>query len=364
MAVYFEPRDRYYGGFWGNLGNAAAGIVTNLVGQQIGAMFDRAAKAKQVEAQRAVMGTLGDTSGMDEEQMLMGMASNPQWAKMSAEDKQQAMLMAKLRGQNYGGDMYRRGLIGSGFTDANADATLGSLRAGFDAGNIGKVFDRVIPELKQETVDDGSTISSFQRNPFQPGIVSGSMAQFTKSASPEAQMQNTLGLKQLENAMKIAQLNADTQKSVAGMNVAAAREGRKPYNTIVKTTSGYGLLNPLNGQIMPLPGVIDPLATKQTQPKVDITGLSKYREQLQSQIESMSKPKTPQEIAQLNMLIDTRNRIDLGLVSSMIGMMGLPADQQSSAAPPNREATIARMMEGGATREQAEQTYDKKYGRN
>ena len=105
MTVYFAPRSNYTG-FLNDLGRGAAGIVTNLIGQQVAGMFDRANKAREVEAARAVMGALGNTASMNEEQMLGSLLSNPQWGKLSADNQKQLMYLAGLRGKNYGGDIF------------------------------------------------------------------------------------------------------------------------------------------------------------------------------------------------------------------------------------------------------------------
>ena len=220
MTVYFAPRSNYTG-FLNDLGRGAAGIVTNLIGQQVAGMFDRANKAREVEAARAVMGALGNTAGMNEEQMLGSLLSNPQWGKLSANNQKQLMYLAGLRGKNYGGDMYRRGVIGQGGTNAQADTVIGAQLLGLRDGNVGKTIDWTHPKFEIQLIDQGDQYTLGQINPYRPGgIVSSSRQTFDKAVSPDAQLTADVAREGYRNAIDVARL-----KNAGLVNAAQAKAG-------------------------------------------------------------------------------------------------------------------------------------------
>lgn len=221
MTVYFAPRSNYTG-FLNDLGRGAAGIVTNLIGQQVAGMFDRANKAREVEAARAVMGALGNTASMNEEQMLGSLLSNPQWGKLSADNQKQLMYLAGLRGKNYGGDMYRRGVIGQGGTNAQADTVIGAQLLGLGDGNVGKTIDWTHPKFETQLIDQGDQYTLGQINPYRPGgIVSSSIQTFDKAVSPDAQLTADVTREGYRNALDVARL-----KNAGLVTAARAKAGR------------------------------------------------------------------------------------------------------------------------------------------
>ncbi len=316
MTVYFAPRSNY-AGFLNDLGRGAAGIVTNLIGQQVAGMFDRANRAREVEAARAVAGALGDTAGMNEEQMLGALLANPQWGKMSPEAQKQWVYLANLRGQNYGGDMYRRGVIGQGGTNAQADTVMGAHFLGLGDGNVGKTIDWTHPKFETQLIDQGDQYTLGQINPYRPGgIVSSSMQVFDKTISPEAQLTADVQREGYRNALDVARLES-------GGRIGAAR--------IAAAAKGGGS-------------------------QWDLADLVKQREQLMADV-SMRDPKKDPEVPRLTHMIA---KID-NAIGSLLPPLPMPGDERATAAS-HKEQVIASMMDQGATREQAEATFNRRYG--
>lgn len=316
MTVYFAPRSNY-AGFLNDLGRGAAGIVTNLIGQQVAGMFDRANRAREVEAARAVMGSLGDTAGLNEEQMLGNLLSNPQWGKLSADNQKQLMYLAGLRGQNYGGDMYRRGVIGQGGTNAQADTVIAAHLLGLGDSNVGKTIDWTHPKFETQLIDQGDQYTLGQINPYRPGgIISSSMQTFGKTVSPDAQLTADVQREGYQNALDVARLESGGRIGAARI-AASARGGGSQWN---------------------------------------LADLVKQREQLMADV-SMRNPENDPEVPRLNYMIST---ID-NAINSLLPPLPLPGTNTQQPQI-NKEQAIASMMEQGATREQAEATYNKRYG--
>ena len=230
MAVYFDPyyRGTANVGFFNNLGNQAAGIISNLIGQQLTGMFDRAAKAKQVDAARAVMNGVPDISGMNPLQAKQAYMSNPDFWKLSPEMQASLMGNVKTAEQYAGYDTLRKG-IEPLYGAPAADMTIGAQQAGYAPANVGQLIERGMPEYKEQLIDQGNQLQYFQRNPFQPGIVSGTTQTFKKGATPDAVLkdqqtkaelaqQKLLEEQRLANTLKIANLENGTRLKIAGMD--------------------------------------------------------------------------------------------------------------------------------------------------
>lgn len=219
MAVYFAPQPKY--NFWTNLSNAGVGLVTDLLGQQLGAMIDRANKAKQVEAARRVMAGAQDVSGMNALQARQAYMNNPEFFKLN-KDAQNAMLVnADLAGQYSADDTFRRGWLGNGGTEAQADIMTGGLRAGFNPANFSQIIERATPELKRQFVDLGGQVQGVEYNPFKSGMVTALTS--NKTASPGELLQKETA--QAEMALKkyIADANIAEQRRAHNLSYAAAR---------------------------------------------------------------------------------------------------------------------------------------------
>ena len=316
MTVYWAPRSNY-AGFLNDLGRGAAGIVTNLIGQQVAGMFDRANRAREVEAARAVAGALGDTTGMNEEQMLGGLLTNPQWGKMSPEAQKQWMYLANLRGQNYGGDMYRRGVGGQGGTNAQADTVIGAHFLGLGDSNVGKTIDWTHPKLETLTHDLGDSVLTYRQNPYRQGIVEGSMMNLGKGVSPDTQLTADVQREGYQNALDVARLENSGR-------IGAAR--------IAAEARGGGGGSPF-----------------------DIADLVKQREQLAADA-SMRAEKDP-ELPRLNYMIAS---ID-NAINSLLPPLPMPGSAGRQQQPVDKERIIANMVDQGATREEAEKAYARRY---
>lgn len=317
MTVYWAPRSNY-AGFLNDLGRGAAGIVTNLIGQQVAGMFDRANRAREVEAARAVAGALGDTTGMNEEQMLGGLLTNPQWGKMSPEAQKQWMYLANLRGQNYGGDMYRRGVVGQGGTNAQADTVIGAHFLGLGDSNVGKTIDWTHPKLETLTHDLGDRVLTYRQNPYRQGIVEGSMMNLGKGVSPDTQLTADVQREGYQNALDVARLENSGR-------IGAAR--------IAAEARGGGGGSPF-----------------------DIADLVKQREQLTADL-SMRDPRTEADVI-------NRLNYSIALIDNAINgaLPPLPVPNSGGQQPQvDKERAIADMMDQGATREQAEETFNRRY---
>ena len=230
MAVYFDPyyRGTANVGFFNNLGNQAAGIISNLIGQQLTGMFDRAAKAKQVDAARAVMNGVPDISGMNPLQAKQAYMSNPDFWKLSPEMQASLMGNVKTAEQYAGYDTLRKG-IEPLYGAPAADMTIGAQQAGYAPANVGQLIERGMPEYKEQLIDQGNQLQYFQRNPYRPGIVSGTTQTFKKGATPgdvlkdqqvkaELAQQKLIEEQRLANALKIANLDNGTRMAIEKMN--------------------------------------------------------------------------------------------------------------------------------------------------
>ena len=354
MTVYFAPRSNYYGGFLGALGQGAAGIVTNLIGQQVAGMFDRANRAREVEAARAVAGALGDTAGMNEEQMLGGLLTNPQWGKMSPEAQKQWMYLANLRGQNYGGDMYRRGVIGQGGTNAQADTVIGAHLLGLGDGNVGKTIDWTHPRFETQLIDQGDQYTIGQIDPYRPGgIVSSSMQMFDKTVLPEALLKADVEREGYRNAVRVANINR---------SAALGARNRNNYQ-FVNMDGGIGRYDIDTNTVVPLPNGVSLITPP---PKMTADELALIFNQLDDREATLNKlAKSTKDLARLQSIQQEQQAITALRGNIMAAMSGAPGGIVSGAMANSGgssvwQATYEAAKADGKSEEEARQMADYK----
>lgn len=245
MAVIMAPRNN--NSYSLNIG----GLLTNLLGEQISAMINRGTKAREVEAQRAVMQALGDTSQMTGEEILRTAMSHPSYGKAGDGIVDQLAKLAAARERNYGLNEFTQGMVGSGFAPAAVQALTGSARS-HETPMQQSILDRVLPKYELENVDTGDEKRIYTRNPYSPEV--GLVEQFKKGISPDTQYQGETSLQQTK-------MTTDAQRDIARMNIAAqaSRErGMKPV--MVRDKDGnYMYVTPQEG--VPIQG--DPVGLRE-----------------------------------------------------------------------------------------------------
>lgn len=218
MAVIMAPRrESIYGGL--NIG----GLLTSLLGSQLGAMFERSAKAKQVEAERGIMSSMGDTSQMNQEQMMSAMLNHPNAGKASEGFMKNFDALAKAANINRGIEGYTEGMLGSGFGAPQVKAITNSSRFQETPMQLAGI-ERLIPKLIENSVDAGDSHQLYQTNPYVPGIVEGTERSIGKSLSPDKAQEGVLTREGFTNAKEIAAGRNATSRYVADVG-ASSRSG-------------------------------------------------------------------------------------------------------------------------------------------
>lgn len=393
MTVYFAPGNNN-NTFLGDLGRGAAQIVTNLIGQQIGAMFDRAAKAKQVEAQRSVMSFLNggqatpgavnpndvaaELSGIsgNGEQMITRMMSAPNWAKMSPEQQQQMLSMATMRDRNYGIQQYENSfgnLYGADAAKSVTGANLAGLPAQVQLASI----QRAAPEYKQEAIDTGDKVQVFQRNPFQPGYVDGTQQDIVKGNSPDEVLKSQDRAKELASRKELEMMQLKQNMAIALMQEAAQeRRARaagagdiyKNGQILVDQNQGYSMFYPNIGKSVAFPAGTIPISAikEQKDQAMQYKDLKDYRDALADRLETLNGNKETLSGDALKSMLEQKNRltydintVDAELQKMVMGRQISPTATTSAPGTPanmgaTREQIKAALLAKGVTPEQAE----------
>lgn len=355
MTVYWAPRSNY-AGFLNDLGRGAAGIVTNLIGQQVAGMFDRANRAREVEAARAVAGALGDTTGMNEEQMLGGLLTNPQWGKMSPEAQKQWMYLANLRGQNYGGDMYRRGVVGQGGTNAQADTVIGAHFLGLGDSNVGKTIDWTHPKLETLTHDLGDRVLTYRQNPYRQGIVEGSMMNLGKNVSPDEQLRADVEREGYKNAVRVANINR---------SAALGSRNRNNYQ-FVNMDGGLGRYDIDTNTAVPLPEGVSLITPPPKMTADELQIIFDRLDQRGAELDKMSKStKDPTRLQSIQQEQQMLAGIQGNLLAAMSGAGGIVSGAMNGGGSSVWQATYEAAKSKGKSEEEARQMADYmvQYGR-
>ena len=152
------------------------------------------------------------------------MMSSRDYGKMSPEQRKELSALAAMRGRDAWGNKFIEDNMGLGYDQAQARAPLSALRAGFDSANIGRTYDRAQPKYDEQALNLGDRVQYFQRNPYQPGIVSNTMQSFKTGASPANVMQNKQFYDKLaqDKATDMARIGATIQ--AARINAGASRQ--------------------------------------------------------------------------------------------------------------------------------------------
>lgn len=315
------------------------GLLTSLIGSQIGAMFERAQKAKQVEAERAVIGALNGGQGMNAEQMLQVALSHPSAGKVGADFFKNFNLWAAERGKNLGKQEYTEGMVGSGFTPAQAKTVTGGSEF-LDPTNLVQTQMRSMPQFASNTIDTGGAQQFFQTNPYAPGIVQGTTKNFEKTNNPDELLKAEVTRKGYESAEKVAGINAAAHRF-------SASQGRRSQLVPIKLP---------NGKI----SWVEPQAGLEVDGEMLGRGSSSGGENdilkqiaaLQKMAEEYRGSSSP---GAEGMALALDNQA-AGLIQQLMGQGQAPRPQAPQDL--NREAVIANMVAGGATPEAAAAMYD------
>ena len=334
MAVIMAPRSN--NSYALNIG----GLLTSLIGNQIGAMFERAEKAKQVEAERAIMGALGDTQGMNAEQMLQAVLTHPSAGKVGADFFKNFNLWAAERGKNLGKQEYTEGMVGSGFTPAQAKTVTGGSEF-LDPTNLVQTQMRSMPQLISNTVDTGGSQQFFQTNPYAPGIVQGTTHSFEKTNSPDELLKADVASKGYESAEKVAGINAAARRF-------SASQGRRSQLVPIKLPNGkISWVEPQAG--LEVDGEMLGRGSSNGSGANDILAQISAIQTMAEQYRNANFPGAE------GMALALDNKA-AGLVQQLIGQGQGPQPQTLQNS--HREAVIANMVAGGATPEAAAAMYD------
>ena len=316
------------------------GLLTSLIGSQIGAMFERAQKARQVEAERAVMGALNGGQGMNAEQMLQVALSHPSAGKVGADFFKNLNLLAAERGKNLGKQEYTEGMVGSGFTPAQAKTVTGGSEF-LDPTNLVQTQMRSMPQFASNTIDTGGAQQFFQTNPYAPGIVQGTTKNFEKTNSPDELLKAEVASKGYESAEKVAGINAAAHRF-------SASQSRRSQLVPIKLP---------NGKI----SWVEPQAGLEVDGEMlgrggsGSSGVNDILTQVAAIQELADKYRYSDSLGAKGMALALDNQA-AGLIQQLMGQGQAPQPQAPQA--PNREAVIAAMVAGGATPEAAAAMYD------
>ena len=334
MAVIMAPRPS--NSYSLNIG----GLLTSLIGNQIGAMFERAEKAKQVEAERAIMGALGDTQGMNAEQMLQTVLAHPSAGKVGADFFKNFNLWAAERGKNLGKQEYTEGMVGSGFTPAQAKTVTGGSEF-LDPTNLVQTQMRSMPQLISNTVDTGGSQQFFQTNPYAPGIVEGTTKDFIKTVTPDSALDAEVKREGHASNERVANISANAHRF-------SASQGRRSQLVPIKLPNGkISWVEPQAG--LEVDGEMLGRGSSNGSGSNDV--LSQIMK-LNEAAEAYRRSLAPGADA-MAMALDNQAA---GLIRQL---MGPEQSQQPQASQNlNREAVIANMVAGGATPEAAAAMYD------
>ena len=316
------------------------GLLTSLIGSQIGAMFERAQKARQVEAERAVMDAVNSAQGMNAEQMLQAALSHPNAGKVGADFFKNLNLLAAERGKNLGKQEYTEGMVGSGFTPAQAKTVTGGSEF-LDPTNLVQTQMRSMPQFVSNTVDTGGAQQFFQTNPYAPGIVQGTTKNFEKTNSPDELLKAEVARKGYESAEKVAGINAAAHRF-------SASQGRRPQLVPIKLPNGkISWVEPQAG--LEVDGEMLGRGSSNGSGANDILAQISAIQTMAEQYRNSNSPGAE------GMALALDNQA-AGLVRQLMGQGQNPQPQASQNL--NREAVIANMVAGGATPEAAAAMYD------
>lgn len=365
MAVYdLRDRNNYYG-FWENLGNQGAGIVANLIGQQIGAMVDRGKQASQVEAARSVMGDyanyMSGNPNATEADALTAMMSSKNWGKLSPEQQKLQLELAAKRGANSGQEEFRTGALNGGFGDpwseAQTQTTIGALRGGWNPAVQSQFLERTMPETQRMFVDTGDKMQGVEYNKYAPGIVQS--LGFKKSVSPgdtlNAQvMRERLNQERELEASKLAvtRRGQDIQAAIAGGKydrpvAFEVAPGKYQYFRPDGTPYGQPIIGSLIGNRNTVGG-----NSEMTKLQADF---------IQKEIAAIDKTltegmPTDEEKAQL---LDDRRKLALSALG-VLKMSGQGGSNATAAQTMSPEDAAAKLRAIGATPEQIKAAMGKK----
>ena len=393
MTVYFAPGNNN-NTFLGDLGRGAAQIVTSLIGQQIGAMFNRAAEARQVLAERSVMSYLNgndaangvvnpndvsaELSGIagNGEQMMRKMMSAPNWPKLTPERQQRMLEMVSMRDRNYGIQQYENSfgnLYGADAAKSVTGANLAGLPAQVQLASI----QRAAPEYKQEAIDTGDKIQVFQRNPFQPGYVDGTQQDIIKGNSPDEVLKSQDRAKELATKEKLELLQLKQAMAIASMQEAgqdrrarAAGSGDiyKNGQILVDGNQSYSMFYPTLGKSVTFPAGTVPISAikEQKDQAMQYKDLKDYREALADRLDTLNNSKETLTGDALKSMLEQKNRltydinsVDAELQKMVMGRQISPTATTSAPGTPanmgaTREQIKAALLAKGVTPEQAE----------
>lgn len=323
MAVIMAPRSN--NSYSLNIG----GLLTSLIGNQIGAMLERAQKAKQVEAERAVIEALNGGQGMTTEQMWQAALSHPSAGKVGADFFKNFNLWAAERGKNLGKQEYTEGMVGSGFTPAQAKTVTGGSEF-LDATNLVQTQMRSMPQFVNNTVDTGGAQQFFQTNPYVPGIVEGTTKDFIKTVTPDSALDAEVKREGHASNERVANISANAHRF-------SASQGRRPQLVPIKLPNGK------ISWVEPRAGLeVDGEMLGRGSSSGGINDILAQVAALQEMAESYRVSDAPGAKG-IAMVLDNQAA---GLIRQLMG------------PDLNREAVIANMVAGGATPEAAAAMYD------
>ena len=334
MAVIMAPRRN--NDYSINIG----GLLTSLIGNQIGAMFERAEKAKQVEAERAVVGALNGGQGMTTEQMLQVALSHPSAGKVGADFFKNFNLWAAERGKNLGKQEYTEGMVGSGFTPEQAKTVTGGSEF-LDATNLVQTQMRSMPQFVSNTVDTGGAQQFFQTNPYAPGIVEGTTKDFAKTVNPDSALDAEVKREGHASNERVANISANAHRF-------SASQGRRSQLVPIKLPNGkISWVEPQAG--LEVDGAMLGRGGSSGSGANDILAQIASLQEIAEKARESGSPGAEG----MAMALDNQAA---GLIRQLMGPEQSQQPQESQNL--NREAVIANMVAGGATPEAAAAMYD------
>lgn len=354
MTVYWAPRSNY-AGFLNSLGEGAAGIVTNLIGSQIKGMFDRAARAKEVEALRGIMTDIPNPNGMTELQYRQALMANPNFAKLSRNNQTDLLFNAGLAGKQYNRDRFFDAYSNLYGPDA-ANVAIGSLEGGWDSDNQQIFNKRAVPELVADQIDLGDRVITRQRDPFVPGIISGTTDVYGKNVSPDEQLRADVEREGYKNAVRVANINR---------SAALGSRNRNNYQ-FVNLNGGLGRYNIDTNTAEPVPEGMSliPSPPKMTADELQIIfdQLDQRGAELDRQAKATKDPARLQSIqGEKQMLAGIKGN----LLANISGSGGIVSGAMNGGGSSVWQATYEAAKSKGKSEEEARQMADYmvQYGR-